>query len=275
LVEARGLSFLWVKIQLYSYALHDGVLPPSARAEFILRGFETSYHFLEVFSSTLAVSPFCSLPALHSFAAVCSWMFVLKALYSRFQMYLDISATEEKLVEIQKMMTSNSEAGDDFCGTAGKYMETLLANAKVNERNLGEPYLAVRSRMAAGLYYDGVLRYTDLMNPRDLTAKSLCETKPILTSPQPAPLCSLSSSPFLSSDGLETPPCHLPQLESLCEKPMFEGFWNETETVDTTFMSESSKVHTEWFADSYVTDDGNMTRGDLSKYVSPGLLMVQ
>lgn len=35
--EARGLSFLWVKTQLYSYALHDGMLPQAARTEFVLR----------------------------------------------------------------------------------------------------------------------------------------------------------------------------------------------------------------------------------------------
>ena len=126
MVEARGLSFLWVKTQLYSYALHDGMLPQAARTEYVLRGFETSFHFLEAFTAAVGNAPLNLLPALHPFSAVCSWMFVLKTLYSRYRVYLDIAATEKTLVDIQKVMTAKSMAHGDFCWKAGNYMENLL-----------------------------------------------------------------------------------------------------------------------------------------------------
>jgi len=193
--EARGLSFLWVKTQLYSYALHDGMLPHAARNEFVLRGFESAYHFLEGFQATLSTTPLCLLPALHPFSAVCSWMFVFKTLYSRYRMVLDFAATEQTLIDVQKLMASKSQSRGDFCWRAGIYMENLLQDAKNNENNLGEPFLGIRSRMAAGLYFDGLNRLTELTTSRD-TSFSSFETKVTFASPISAPISSLHSSPF-------------------------------------------------------------------------------
>jgi hypothetical protein len=260
-----------VKTQLYSYALHDGMLPPSARTEFVLRGFETSFHFLEAFSASVATTPFCLLPALHPFSVVCSWMFVLKTLYSRYRMYLDIDATEKALVNIQKIMTSKSLTRGDFCWRAGVYMENLLQDAKANEQSLGEPYLSVRSRMAAGLYFDGLGRLTELMT-RDPTF-DVFESKVTIPSPIPTSLSSIDSSPFLSSDDLSTPPTsQLPPPSFITEKPMFADYWTENQGIENPY---GSKLDMEWLADSFLTGEGGVAPGDLSNYVSPGLLMVQ
>jgi hypothetical protein len=211
------------------------------------------------------------LPALHPFSVVCSWMFVLKTLYSRYRMYLDISATEKALVDIQKVMTSKSQTRGDFCWRAGVYMENLLQDAKSNEQNLGEPFLGVRSRMAAGLYFDGLGRLTELMT-RDSTFDSF-ETKVILASPISAPLSSLDSSPFLSSDDLSTPPTsQLPPPAFSTEKPMFADYWTESQTMENVY---GPKLDMEWLADSFLTGEGGVAPGDLSNYVAPGLLMVQ
>ena len=269
MVEARGLSLLWLKTQLYSYALHDGMLPQAARSEYILRGFETSFHFLEAFAGTVGSTSFNLLPALHSFSAVCSWMFVLKTLYSRYRVYLDMPATEKTLVDIQKVMAAKSMARGDFCYKAGIYMENLLQDAKANEQTLSEPFLGVRSRMAAGLYYDGLNRLTDLTR----SPENFMESKVILPSP-PSFRGSSLTSPFLSSDDLSTPPTSLAPAPEFTDKPIFADFWNENQTVENTFVPEP-KIDIEWLADSFLTCEGGVTPGDLSTYVSPGLLMVQ
>jgi hypothetical protein len=269
-VEARGLSFLWVKTQLYSYALHDGMLPPSARAEFILRGFETSFHFLEAFSATVAVTPIYLLPALHPFSAVCCWMFVLKTLFSRYRMYLKVSETEQVLVDIQKLMASKSRTQGDFCYRAGIYMDSLLHDAKANDQHLAEPFLGIRSRMAAGLYYDGLARLADLRDPHDVF-----ETK-VLTASPPMGFSSLTSSPFLSSDDLSTPPAtHIPP-EYPIEKPMFSDYWSENQAVENSFIPALPKIDVDWLsADSFSVSEGPFPAGDYSSFVAPGLLMVQ
>lgn len=275
LVEARGLSFLWVKTQLYSYALHDGMLPPSARTEFVLRGFESAFHYLEAYSTILSTTPLSLLPALYSFSAVCSWMFVFKTLYSRYRMYLDFTATEQTLMDAQKVMASKSQARGDFCWRAGIFMEHLLQDAKNNENNLGEPFLGVRSRMAAGLYFDGLNRLTKLSTSRD-TSFSSFEAKISFSSPISAPVSSLTSSPFLSSDDLSTPPTsQLPAPVFPTEKPMFTEFWTENPSVDNAYVPDTSKLDMEWLADSFLTGEGGVAPSDLSNYVSPGLLMVQ
>jgi hypothetical protein len=248
------------------------MLSPQARSEFILRGFETSYHYLQTFSQAIVSTPIYLLPALQPFAAVCSWIFVLKTLYSQFQMYLDISETEKTLIDIQKIISSKSETQGDFANSTGVYMDTLFRDAKANERHLTEPFSSIKSRMAAGLYYDGLARCDDLMSGGHRSS-SVYETKPSLASPEQRPLSnSLSSSPFLSSDDLSTPPiCNMPAPESLSEKQMIEGYWNEVQSVDSTFVPEVSKISVDWLTD--LTNEG--PRGDMSKYVAPGLLMVQ
>jgi|SRR5579859_2944465 len=274
-LEARGLSFLWVKTQLYSYALHDGMLPQSARTEFVLRGFEASFHFLEAFSATLSNTPFCLLPALHPFAAVCSWMFVLKTLYSRYRMYLDIAATEKVLIDVQKLVTSTSQTRGDFCWRAGVYTENLLQDAKAHEHNLGEPFLGIRSRMAAGLYFDGLARLTQISTSRDHTS---FDTKVLLTSPpESAPLSSHSSSPFTSPEDLSTPPSgQLPPPVFQTEKSVFAEMWNESQAMDTSFAQDAAKLDMEWLADSFLMGEGGVAPSDLSGYgVAPNLLMVQ
>jgi hypothetical protein len=275
LVEARGLSFLWVKTQLYSYALHDGMLPPSARTEFVLRGFESAFHYIEAFSTILSTTPLSLLPALYPFSAMCSWVFVFKTLYSRYRMYLDFAATEQALLDAQKVITSKSQSRGDFCWRAGIYMENLLQDAKNKENNLGEPFLGVRSRMAAGLYFDGLNRLTDLSTSRD-TSFSSFETKVSFASPISAPLSSLTSSPFLSSDDLSTPPTsQLPAPAFAMEKPIFTDFWTENPAVDTAYAPDTTKLDMEWLADSFLTGEGGVAPSDLSNYVAPGLLMVQ
>jgi hypothetical protein len=274
--EAHGLSFLWVKIQLYSYALHDGMLPHSARTEFILRGFEASYHFLEEYLSTLRDTPICLLPALHPFSAVCGWMFVLKTLYSRYSLYLDVSATEKTLMDIQKTMASNSQSRGDFCCRAGVYMERLLQDAKANDQNLGEPFLGVRSRMAAGLYYDAIGRMTELTNSNDSSSNNFYETKVMLASPPSVSLSSHTSSPFQYSDDLSTPPTsQVPLPESFIEKPMFAEFWTDSQTMENTFITVPTKVDLDWLADSFLTGEGGAGPSDINSYVAPGMLMAQ
>jgi hypothetical protein len=190
-------------------------------------------------------------------------------------MYLDISATEKTLVDIQKVMTSKSQTRGDFCWRAGVYMETLLQDAKANEQNLGEPFLGVRSRMAAGLYFDGLGRLTELMTSRDPTF-NVFETKVILASPVSAPLSSLSSSPFLSSEDLSTPPTtQLPPPAFSTEKPMFSDYWTESQTMENVYAQDTAKLDMEWLADSFLTGEGGVAPGDLSGYVAPGLLMTQ
>lgn len=251
------------------------MLPHAARNEFVLRGFESAYHFLEGFKGTVSNTPLCMLPALHLFSAVCSWMFVFKTLYSRYRMVLDFAATEQTLIDVQKLMASKSQSRGDFCWRAGIYMDNLLQDAKNNENNLGEPFLGVRSRMAAGLYFDGLNRLTELTASRD-TSFSSFETKVTFASPISAPVSSLHSSPFLSSDDLSTPPtCQLPLPAFTAEKPMFSEFWTENPSVENVYAPDTSKLDLEWLADSFLTGEGGVAPGDLSGYVAPGLLMVQ
>ena len=252
------------------------MLPHTARTEFVLRGFEASYHFLEAFSTTLATTPLSLLPTLHPFSAVCGWMFALKTLYSRYRMYLDTSATEKTLMDIQQLMASKSESRGDFCWRAGIYMDHLLQDAKANEQTLGEPFLGVRSRMAAGLYYDGLGRLTELMNSRDPSSDAF-ETKFMMTSPPSLTLSSLTSSPFLSSDDLSTPPTSqvAGPSESFNEKPMFSEFWTESQGMDNAFVAEPAKLNMEWLADSFLTGEGGVAPSDLSSFVTPGMLMVR
>jgi len=251
------------------------MLPSSARTEFVLRGFEASFHFLETFAATVGATPSSCLPALHPFSAVCGWMFVLKTLYSRYRMYLDIAATEKALVDMQKVMASKSTSHGDFCSRAAIYMDTLLKDAKANEHNLGDPVLGVRSRMAAGLYFDGLARYTDLTKSHDPIV-NIFESKALLTSPPSISMSSLSSSPFQSSDDLSTPPSsHLPPPVFPVEKPMFTEFWQENQVVESAFFQEPTKLDMEWLADSFLTSEEGVTPKGLESYVAPGLLMVQ
>jgi hypothetical protein len=252
------------------------MLPHSARTEFVLRGFEASYHFLEEYLSTLRDTPLYLLPALHPFSAVCGWMFVLKTLYSRYRMYLDVSATEKTLMDIQKTMASNSQCRGDFCSRAGIYMERLLEDAKANEQNLGEPFLGVRSRMAAGLYYDAIDRVTELTNSHDSPANNLFETKVLFASPPSVSLSSLTSSPFYSSDDISTPPTsQVPVPDSFTEKPMFAEFWTENQTMEDTFITVPTKVDLDWLVDSFLTGEGGAAPSDVNSYVTPGMLMAQ
>jgi len=190
-------------------------------------------------------------------------------------MYLDISETEKRLLDVQKIIASQSVSHGDFCSRTGMYMETLFQDAKANERHLGEPYLAVRSRMAASLYYDGLGRLSDISNSRDRSCGSVLDTKPSLTSPPSAPLSSIHSSPFLSSEDLSTPrTCQIPAPESLNGKQM-EDFWTDDQIVDEMFIPEVAKASMDWFAESFLNGESSITHTDLSKYVAPGLLTVQ
>ena len=248
------------------------MLPHSAKEEYILRGFEASYHFLEAFSITVTTTPLSLLPALHPFSAVCSWMFVFKTLYSGYRVLLDPIRTEKILMDIQQVMASKSQSRGDFCWTAGIYMEHLIHDAKAT---FGEPFLGVRSRMAAGLYYDGLARLNELMNARDPYA-NVFETKFMMTSPPSVTLSSITSSPFLSSDDLSTPPTSQVAAPSESfEKSMFSEFWTEQQAVENTFVAEPSKLDMEWLADSFLTGEGGVAPSDLSSFIAPGMLMVQ
>ena len=252
------------------------MLPPSAREEFILHGFEASYHFLEAFSTTVATTPLSLLPALHPFSAACCWMFIFKTLYSRYRMFLEPIRTEKILMDIQQLMASKSQSHGDFYWRTGMIMEHLIQDAKASELTLKEPFLGVRSRMAAGLYYDGLSRLTELLNSRDSSA-DFFETKVMMTSPPSETLSSLTSSPFLSSDDLSTPRASLVAApsESFNERPMFSEFWTERQAMENTFVAEPTKFDMEWLADSFLTGEGGVTPSDLSSFIAPGMLLVQ
>jgi hypothetical protein len=236
--------------------------------EFILRGFEASYHFLDVFAATMERTPMCLLSALHPFSAVCSWMFVLKALYSRYRMYLDISATENVLVELQQCMARASLVRGDFCWKAGVDMDILLRDTKSRKQDLGEPFLNIRSRMAAGLYFDGLSKVSEITRSDTIGF----ESKHVM--PSPASALSTFSSPYLSSDEMSTPPMSH-NRPFVVEKPAFE-FWEHNRAVEQTFIPEASKTGLEWLADSFLMGEGGVTPTQLSGYsVAPGLLMVQ
>lgn len=252
------------------------MLPHSAKDEYILRGFETAYQFLETYSTTVATTPLSLLPALHHFSAVCSWMFVLKTLYSQYRVYLDPVRTERTLMDIQQLMASNTQSRGDFCWRAGVNMEHLIQDAKANEQTLGEPFLGIRSRMAAGLYFDGLGRLTELRHSRDPSG-NMVETKVVMASPPSITLSSLTSSPFVSSDDLSTPPSSqvAAPSESFNGKPMFSEFWTEQQAMENMFVAEPSKLDMEWLADSFLTGEGGVAPSDLSSFVTPGMLMVQ
>ena len=179
-------------------------------------------------------------------------------------------------MDIQQLMASKSQSRGDFCWRAGIYMEHLIQDAKANEQTLGGPCLGVQSRMAAGLYYDGLGRLTELMNSRDPSANAF-ETKVMMTSPPSLTLSSLTSSPFLSSDDLSTPPTSQISApsESFNEKPMFSEFWTESQAVENAFVAEPAKLDMEWLADSFLTGEGGVAPSDLSSFVTPGMLMVR
>jgi hypothetical protein len=90
------------------------------------------------------------------------------------------------------------------------------------------------------------------------------------------PVSSLTSSPFLSSDDLSTPPAsHVPAPSFTMEKPVFTDIsWSQEQAVESTLIPESSKLDMDWLADSFL-NEGGITPSDLSKYVAPGLLIAQ
>jgi hypothetical protein len=130
--------------------------------------------------------------------------------------------------------------------------------------------------MAAGLYFDGLNRLTELNTFRD-TSFSSFETKVTFTSPISAPLSSLTSSPFLSSEDLSTPPTtQLPLPSFTAEKPMFTELWTENpSSADNAYVSDPIKLDMDWLADSFLTGETGVAPSDLSGYVAPGLLMVR
>jgi hypothetical protein len=246
----------------------------AARTELIVRGFETSYLLLEAFSSTVTNTPMVVLPSLYSFTAVCAWMYILKVMYSRYQIYLDVEsrdATEHLLSEMQKVIASKSTCRGDFFWKAGTMMDTLLVDAQANDDNLVEPFLTIRSRMTAGLYYDGLARLTEITRPRERSTSAVYEAKLGLRSPPSGTLSSHSSSPFLSSDDLSTPPTYdLTPSEPMDGKPMFE-FWNAIPVLDGPLVAEPGKLDMEWLADAFLQGEAAGT----PSYVAPGLLMVK
>jgi hypothetical protein len=264
-LESRGLPFLWVKLQLYSYALQEGILLPlEARTELIVRGFESSYLLLQVFASTVTNSPLVLLPNLYPFAAVCAWMFILKFMYSRYQMYLDVEsrdATNRLLLEMQKVFASNSTSREDFCCKAGIMMDTLLEDARTKDNSLVEPYLTVRSKMAAGLYYDGINRLTELSHPREMKNPSIYETNIMLASPPSVTIPNHTSSPFMSSDDLYIPrTINLTPSEGLNGKPVLGEFWDGTQG---RIVAVPGKVNMEWLADAFLQGEGTSATGSL------------
>jgi hypothetical protein len=241
-----------------------------ARTELIVRGFETSYLFLEVFASTVTNTSLVLLPNLYPFVGVCAWMFILKVMYSRYQIYLDAEsreATDRLLREIQTVFASIGTSREDFCSKAGMMMETLLKDARRKHNNaLIEPFLTIRSKMAAGLYYDGIARLNQLSRPRQMSTSSMYEAKILLPSPPSATMSSHSSSPFMSSDDLSTPrTIDLTPSDSLNGKPLLGEFW------DGRIVAEPEKVNLEWLADAFLQGQGAGAPG----FVAPGLLMVQ
>jgi len=267
-VEVRDLSFLWLKIQLYSFALHDGILPEQSRVEFILRGFEASFHFLGMLKDTVEVTPVYMLPVLHQFSAVCAWMFVFKTLYSKYRMYLDVNATENALKDLPEIMTAHSQVHGDFCSKSGVMMESLLHNARLSDNDL---FLGVRSRMAASLYYDGVSRF----NRVKTQVHESVERKISLSSPPQATFCnSLTSSPMLSSDLSTPPPIKTAEPGFFPEKPTFTEFWTDHEsTVEGTFIPELPRIEGDWAIEPYLCE-GHIG-SEISACVAPGMLMVQ
>jgi hypothetical protein len=269
-LEARGLPFLWVKLQLYSFALQEGILPLEARTELIVRGFETSYLFLEVFASTVTNTPLVLIPNVYPFAAVCAWVFIVKVMYSKYQIFLDVEsreATDQLLLEMQKVFASKSASREDFCCKAGIMMETLLRDARTRDNSLIEPFLTIRSKMAAGLYYDGIARLTELSRPR--SSPSIYEAKVMLPSPPSATMSSHTSSPFVSSDDLSTPrTLDLTPSEAFNGKPVLADFWEGT---PGRLVATPGKLDMEWLADAFLQGEGAGTPG----FVAPGLLMVQ
>jgi hypothetical protein len=264
------MPFLWVKLQLYSFALQEGILPFEARTELIVRGFETSYLFLEVFASAVTDTPLVLLPNLYPFVGVCAWMFILKVMYSRYQIYLDVESrevTDRLLRETHKVYASKGISCEDFCTKAGMMMETLLGDARRKHNNaLIEPFLTIRSKMAAGLYYDGVARVAHLSRPREMSNSSMYEAKILLPCPPSATMSSHSSSPFMSSDDLSTPrTIDLTPSDSLNGNSVLAEFW------DGRIVAEPEKVNMEWLADAFLQGQGAGAPG----FVAPGLLMVQ
>lgn len=215
------------------------------------------------------------LPNLYSFTAVCAWMFVLKVMYSKYQMYLDIEskeATDQLLLEVQKVISSKSTSGGDFFWKAGIMMDTLLRDARSNDNSLVEPFLTIRSRMTAGLYHDGIARLNEITRPRQMSTSSVYETKVMLQSPPSVTISSHSSSPFLSSDDLSTPPTtDLTPSESSNGKTVSAEFWGGPQTLGGHLVAEPGKIDMEWLADAFLQGETPGAPG----YVSPGLLMVQ
>ena len=207
------------------------------------------------------------LPTLYPFTAVCAWMFILKVMYSRYQIYLDVEskeATDQLLFEMQKVIASKSTSQEDFFWNAGVMMETLLKDVRANDNTLVEPFLKIRSRMTAGLYHDGVARLTELTRFRETTNPSLYEARAILPSP-PVSMSSHLPSPFLSSEDL-TPPSG-----SINTKPVFAEMWDGTQVLDGQLVAEPGKLDMEWLADAFLQSEHT----GAPSYVSPGLLMVQ
>jgi len=194
-------------------------------------------------------------------------MFILKVMYSRYQMYLDVEskeATDQLLLNMQRVIASKSTSRGDFFSKAGVMMETLLKHARANDNTLVEPFLTIRSRMTASLYHDGVARLTELTRLREVSDSIHYEAKTILPSP-PVSMSSHMSTPFLSSDDL-TPPS-----ESLNGKPMFAEMWDGTQVLDGPMVAEPGKLDMDWLADAFLQSEHT----GAPSYVSPGLLMVQ
>jgi hypothetical protein len=268
-VDSLRMELEWTKVQLYACALHDGMLSPQERPGYILRGFDASCCILETFERIVEAEGTSGLSGMYGFATVCAWMFVFKVWCSQYRMYLDVDAMEKVLAEVQGTMIAKSVRTGDFCWRSGVYMEHLLRDSKSNDLCLGmEPCLTTRSRMAAGLYFDGLARVNSLLKSRE-RSHSTVDTKVIL-SPPPSHFSS-SSSPFLSSDGLSTPPIsHIPPPSFT--KPMFSEIWTAEQTAGSTFVADPSKFDMDWLADSFLTGED---ASNLSAYVSPGLLVVQ
>jgi hypothetical protein len=181
--------------------------------------------------------------------------------------YLDISSTEKILVDIQRIMTRQSVTRGDFSWKTGVYMDTLFQDAKAREYVVSEPFLGVRSRMAAGLYFDGLARLAEIRRSDNI----VYETKVAVTPPSTS--LSNLSSPLLSSDDMSTPPTsRMPTFHH--EKPIFTDYWNENHGGHS--FAPETKVDMDWLADSFLLGESGVPPAELSVYgVAPGLLMVQ
>ena len=212
--------------------------------------------------------PVNMLPALYQFSAVCAWMFVFKTVYSKYRMYLDVPASENALKDLPEMMIGLSQARGDFCSKSASMMESLFHDALSSD---SDPFLGVRSRMAASLYYDGMNQVRHL----ETQDNECIETKIIMHSPPEATFCnSLTSSPMLSSNLSTPPPTKTAEPKFLVEKPMFTEFWAENEsTVESTFIPELPKIEGEWVIDSYLCE--GHVGPEISACVAPGMLIVQ